>query len=382
MSDQHSIQLQTGKLQISVFSTKFSLDHLLTFGSRLNPKRRFLFVSKVLGKYVPCQPSTIRKSYQMLARQIQPLISPSSDTWVLGIAETATGLAAGVAQEIKVYGDTQQIVYSHTTRCQIDKEIEFSIIEAHSHAPSHLIYSLEKPLNQQSITTAVLVDDEISTGNTLAQLTNKLLERLPLLKTVVWASLVNWVSLEDRAVFAEKYPNIRLLFCSLLDGDFEFIADETFKDELPKNTAVGISKAVSRADIGRTGYLVQKRPQYSFVGIETNCAISLQQDQQYTVVGTGEFSYLPFLFAEELEQRGFDILFQSTGRSPAIEDCGIKSKISCFDNGHQGMFYLYNLPKNRQVILCYENKEQYYNCPFKDILDAKVVILDTFLSNT
>ncbi len=411
MLKQHSIQLQTGMLQISVLSARFPLDTLLTFGSRLNPKRRFLFVSKVLGKYVPCQPSAMRASYVAMAEQIQPFITEppcgsasnssidsSSDTWVLGVAETATGLAAGVAQEIKrssvreVTADTSadisvepstehKLIFSHTTRCELAKEIDFSIVEAHSHAPSHLIYQLESELCYKGVSRVVLVDDEISTGKTLAQLTENLLDKLPKLTTVVWASLVNWISEQDRQLLQSRYPGIKLQFCSLLDGTFDFTADESFQETLPKNTATQISKASCLSDIGRTGYLMNTQPSVAFLCPEGADFISeLDKSEAYVVVGTGEFSYQPFLLAEQLQQQGFDVVFQSTGRSPAIEDCGISSKISGFDQGQQGVYYLYNFPENRQPIFCYENLAQYQHCPFKDDLQAKTAILESFSS--
>lgn len=401
MPNQHSIELQTGKLQVSVLSAKFSLDTLLTFGSRLNPKRRFLFVSKVLGKYVPCKPSVMRESYQAIAQQIQALDDThktdiANNTWVLGVAETATGLGAGVAQEVKRMNDgvaESEVIYSHTTRCSLEQSIDFSIVEAHSHAPSHLIYQLDDSLRYQEINRVVLVDDEISTGRTLAQLTEQLLARLPKLTTVIWASLVNWVSAEDINKFKANYPNITLQFCSLLYGTFKFNSNPDFTDKLPDNTATGISNMLSRADIGRVGYSMSERPTCQFVemtssaqqdetlGMLTTGSLdisSLDKSKRYTIIGTGEFSYQPFLFAEQLQQQGFDVLFQSTGRSPAIEDYGIVSKMSRFDQGHQGMYYLYNLPKDRENILCYENEQQLKHCPFKDDIKAQVVILERF----
>ena len=65
MLNPQDIELQTGKLQISVYSTRYPLDTLLTFGSRQNPKRRYLFISKVLGKYFPCKPSEMRQTYRV-----------------------------------------------------------------------------------------------------------------------------------------------------------------------------------------------------------------------------------------------------------------------------------------------------------------------------
>lgn len=386
MSNPHSIQLQTGELQISVLSARFPLETLLTFGSRLNPKRRFLFVSKVLGKYVPCLPSAMRETYVALASNIQPFVQRSAHIWVLGVAETATGLGAGVAREIKRNSGAsqsgQQIIYSHTTRSALAREIDFSIEEAHSHAPGHLIYHLQNILSVSQVSSAVIVDDEISTGKTLAQLTENLIRKLPNLKTVVWTSLVNWMSEQERSAFARQFPHIKLVFCTLLDGTFEFNADPNFKDELPELTATGISQALSRADLGRTGYSMQSEMAGVFKNTQRRSVLAhLDKNTPYTVIGTGEFSFQPFLLAEQMQQQGFNVLFQSSGRSPAIKDCGINSKLSGFDEAHKGMFYLYNLAENRQPLLCYENIEQYQSCPFKALITAEIAVLDTFSAN-
>lgn len=376
MLNQHDIELQTGKLQISVSSARYSLDSLLTFGSRQNPKRRYLFISKVLGKYVPCKPSEMRQTYRVLAEGIQKKCAPEASTWVLGVAETATGLGAGVAQELKRHG-LNDVVYSHTTRCELSCEVAFSIIEEHSHAPSHLIYAFNQTTVKEKIETVVIVDDEISTGKTLEQLTRELDQHLPNLKHVIWTSLVNWLSVEQRETYQQAYPQLTLSFDSLLDGSYQFVANEKFDPKLPDNTASGISTANSRADIGRTGYWVSPTPEVSFYTpqgelFDITC---LDTSAHYTVIGTGEFTYQPFLLAEQMQNSGFDVLFQSTGRSPMLQSDGISRKESFFDATQQGIYYLYNQPQGRQSIMFYETEGQYLSCPFREKLDAIVAIL-------
>jgi adenine/guanine phosphoribosyltransferase-like PRPP-binding protein len=376
MLNRCDVELQTGLLQISVRNALYPLEKLLTFGARQNPKRRYLFISKVLGKYVPCLPSDMRETYQTLASVVEKTLKSQSITWVLGVAETATGLGAGVAQELKRSG-LENVIYSHTTRCDLEREIDFSITEAHSHAPSHLIYRLDSALAEQQIESVVIVDDEISTGRTLEQLSQKLQQNLSQLKTIVWVSLVNWLSVEQREAYRQAYPQLNFTFISLLDGSYRFYADEQFPLQLPDKTASGISSANSRDDIGRTGYLASAEPNVSFYTPQgTKLDISqLNPAEKYTVIGTGEFTYQPFLFAEDLQNQGVDVTFQSTGRSPVLEGAGIASKQSFFDEAQKGVYYLYNLPENRKVIILYETHEQYSSCPFRLKLNAITAIL-------
>lgn len=376
MLNRCDVELQTGLLQISVHNARYPLEKLLTFGARQNPKRRYLFISKVLGKYVPCLPSDMRETYQTLAQAVKQSLLLHSNTWVLGVAETATGLGAGVAQELKRSG-LQNVIYSHTTRCDLDRDIGFSITEAHSHAPSHLIYSLDSTLAEQQVESVVIVDDEISTGKTLEQLSQKLQQNLPQLKTIIWVSLVNWLSVEQREAYRQAYPQLSFTFISLLDGSYRFYADEQFPLQLPDKTASGISRANSRDDIGRTGYLASPEPEVLFYTPQgTRLDISqLNPTEKYTVIGTGEFTFQPFLFAEDLQAQGVDVVFQSTGRSPVLEGAGITSKQSFFDEAQRGVYYLYNLQKNRQAIILYETHEQYFSCPFRSKLNAITAIL-------
>lgn len=48
-----SHQIQAGSLDIEIHQDGHRLEELVTFASRLNPKRGYLFVSRVLGKHLP-----------------------------------------------------------------------------------------------------------------------------------------------------------------------------------------------------------------------------------------------------------------------------------------------------------------------------------------
>ena len=100
----HKVKLQCGDLHLSIHRTDLNLDQLLDFASRANPKRGFLFVSKILGKHLACSPAQMRMSYDLLARKIG---TSSKTSLVIGMAETATGLGAGVAESLARVSDIQ-----------------------------------------------------------------------------------------------------------------------------------------------------------------------------------------------------------------------------------------------------------------------------------
>ncbi|RJY22409.1 phosphoribosyltransferase, partial [Pseudomonas syringae pv. actinidiae] len=104
--------LLRGRLDVSVDSSTIAPDSLFGFAERRNPKRAFLFVSRVLGRHIPARPSVMLKSFQDLARKI-PVDLPGP-VLVIGMAETAVGLGAGVH---RAYSETRSdALYLVSTR--------------------------------------------------------------------------------------------------------------------------------------------------------------------------------------------------------------------------------------------------------------------------
>ncbi len=57
MVAERTYRLGVGMLSVSVTrSEHYTIDELLTVAQRRNPKRPFLFVSKVLGRHIPVRP--------------------------------------------------------------------------------------------------------------------------------------------------------------------------------------------------------------------------------------------------------------------------------------------------------------------------------------
>ena len=366
------IPLRNGQLELVIEPSVHSLRLLLDFASRENPNRAYLFLSKVLGKYIPCLPSAMRKSYKDLAE----MVTVTGNTLVLGVAETATGLGAGVAQEINNKSRCE-VFYTQTTRYSFDEPLAYSINEKHSHAPQHLIYDMADNISLNNIENIVLVDDEISTGNTLAQITQCMTDYLPNLKTVHWVSLVNWMSEADCIRFIKDNVAYDFKFHSLLRGGFNYNHTTDHVIEFPKFAATSLSPAVCRQDIGRRGISVDLLNQMSFVYANNKIftADDLDINEKYVVVGTSEFTFAPFLFAEMLEKDGYDVVFESTGRSPILKGGGISNKLRFYDPVHKSDYYLYNLPKDRAPIIMYETIQQLEMCPLHKLLNCKAVVL-------
>ncbi len=355
------ISLKTGILEIESNET---LEKLVDYGSRINKKRGFLFVSKVLGKHLPTKPSTMQETFQQLASLV-----PSSDepTLFIGFAETATALGQGVFEEANLSNS----FYIHSTRFQTSQKIFFSFFEEHCHAPSHIFYEpkdskLKEMLGK--IKRVVLVDDEVSTGNTANNLVNELKKVLPLVKKYYLLTILNWAT--------TPYENFNYL--SLYKGTFSFKPKEMDFE----TTVISEPQEVKDLDeiipynFGRYG--VQK------LDLDFSKYISLKtlKDKKVLVLGTAEFMYPPYLLAKYLQDNGIESYFQATTRSPVNIDGAISSKLSFKDNYFEEIDnFLYNVSDRvyDKVFICYETTKLPKSFDLKEQLSESFDVEEVYL---
>jgi hypothetical protein len=359
----YQISLRAGTLHINTRREELPMETLVDFASRHNPKRGFLFVSKVLGKHIPCRPSRMRQVYDRLAETLGKLPKP---VVVIGMAETATGLGAGVAHSLARGTAGDDVFYLHTTRHHLDIPVLIRFDENHSHAPDYILYSPQEKRESlfRQARSLVLVDDEISTGRTLQLLAQGVASQMPQLTQLRWVSIINWLSeYRQHDLVQEFAPSLQ--FINLLEGEFVFEANPAFQPGSPPGLEACQPSHHARADTGRTGLLMP------------DDAVSLPINEipagPLVVVGTGEFTFAPFLTAENLEQRGHDVLFQSTTRSPILEGEAIRKKLVFNDEHDEGIVnYIYNLPRDRQVIVAYEHPAMAANHRFPELVNAHI----------
>jgi hypothetical protein len=335
---------------------------LLNFASRKNTKRGFLFVSKILGKHIPTKPSTMRKSYNILANLVT---STQGNSLVIGMAETAIGLGAGVADSLSRINENANVYFQSTTRQKLDDHIWFSISEDHCHAPSHIIYEPESQLLNPIINCKhlVLVDDEISTGRTLLQLLKGYIDKLNLIESVDIISLVSWLDTEKTENFKEsihKYcismskdsPNIN--FICLAKGSFKYEKNESFNFDLPAKTDSYLETRNSSAITGRRGL----RMPIELPIMKMDDYQSIQKP--ISIVGYCENVFVPFLKAEAIEKStSKEVYFQSFTRSPVFVDGEVIRSINTIDvrreDQPESEHYIYNLdPYSNHIIFEHE----------------------------
>lgn len=343
----HVVTLPSGTLTLDVETSGWALEALCTFAVRASPRRGFLFVSRVLGKHLPARPTTMRETYLELARAVRSLAPPSPILFV-GLAETATGLGLGVFEAV----GADDALYIHTTRAEAPgAEVALRFAEPHSHAPEHVVYRPRDPDDARlfdEARTLVLVDDEISTGTTLANLAEAYHRVHPRLERIVLVSLTDWLAEPAMLEARMPAPTERV---SLLRGRFDFRPNASYRaPALPPPPEERGARRCARV-FGRFG--TRSAPSAG----QVRSLLELSPEARILVLGTGEHLYAPYRLALELEQHGRDVMFQSTTRSPILPGPSIESKLA-FPDPLDGVTpsYLYNVSRERydHIVVCYE----------------------------
>jgi len=333
------IELKTGLLKID---NNERLRSLVGFGSRINKKRGFLFVSKVLGKHIPAKPTLMKKTFKDLATTLPQ--DKSTKTLFVGFAETATALGQGV---FEAYG-SKSSAYIHSTRYQTNEEVFFSFQEEHCHAPSHILYKPRDEKVQDIVENAervILVDDEVSTGKTANNIVQELKKKMPNVKEFYLLTILNWVD--------EEFEDIEFLY--LYKGNFKF--EPKGMEEDNKIDIVSIPEQekdlslIIPYNFGRYGVTLNPS-NISLKEVKKNII-----GNRILVLGTSEFMFQPSAMALKLEKEGFNVCFQATTRSPANIDKHIKSALTFKDNYFENIDnFLYNVADKEYdtIIICYE----------------------------
>lgn len=193
--------------------------------------------------------------------------------------------------------------------------------------------------------TIILIDDEISTGNTLLNLITALNSQFPG-KNYISLSILDWRSGSQKQKLEEiaQTHNLKIDVLSLLEGEFELIHSESpDEEELSPLTGTGKREPCRSVEVdaldfrsntgqrylpytGRFGLTSDKHEEIE--GWAKKTAESVGTSEKPLVIGIGENMYLPLRFALALES---DALVQTTTRSPifAADEKGypIKNKV-------------------------------------------------------
>ena len=341
------IELQRGVLSLQPNdNSHWKWQDLLGFAERINPKRAFLFVSKVLGRHIPVSPHIMRHAFTDLAKLVpgdlpEPVL-------VIGMAETAVGLGAGVHQVLQQR--YPEAIYVTTTRHPVHgAPLLARFLEEHSHAQDQLLYgSPDAELQQQILNSKsiVLVDDEASTGKTFVNLIHALQQAgLNQISHVVTATLADWSS-------GIHIADLNCQSVALMTGKWQWRdAEHPIQINMPKVDTVAFGAFATLAE-----------PTWGRLPIQDSGAhirLAVQPDERILVLGSGEYVWSSFLLAEYLQQQGADVKFSAITRSPIAVGHAIQSALAFADNyglGIQNFVYNINPQDYDRVLITVETE--------------------------
>ena len=315
---------------------------------RNNALRRFLFVSRVLGRHCPVRPAILRQVAAALARKLIVGLKPGPVVFV-GMAETATTLGQAVFREFLLQGG--QGLYIESTRRRTGGEQAFGFSESHSHATAHVIHlptREEDPADLlRTASQVVVVDDEATTGKTATGLVRELKNWRGEAGTRFDAWLAVILRWKESPYTDTDFTGIE----SLVEGNFAFSTRGDLPAAPPATTRIDTRVTAPRGV--RHG---RQQPQV----LPPGWGISASEGQKILVVGNGEYGFQPLLLAEDLEGQGAQCWIQATTRSPILAGGAIQH-IRSFDalSGEGYTEFLYNVPADHsydRVILCLEDR--------------------------
>jgi len=392
----------------------YQLEDLLGFAQRINPKRAFLFVSKVLGRHIPVAPSIMREAFTDLANLV-PNDLPEP-VLVIGMAETAVGLSAGVHQALQTRYP-QALLLNSTRHAQHDESSDANgtnsllttFCEDHSHASQHLIYQSKDSITQAQLLaskTLIMVDDEASTGNTCVNVVTALREAgLNQLEQVHLTTLVDWSLDQEKpnpqsdakpARMADRLAGIEFHRHHLLSGAWQWTdAPNPEPITMPSvdTTAAGSQALGDTGNWGRfptldsteglTNYLSNFQTAFTRFNDQENFDVT-QLPKRILVLGSNEFVWLPFLLAEwlEIESKKLSdntasmVNFSALTRSPIALGGAITTMLSFSDNYGLGMTnFAYNVePSNWDlIVLCIETPADSVDAMWRGLDNVLVV---------
>lgn len=326
------------KLHLEADELHYTPDQLFQMAARKNPKRAYLFVSKVIGKHIAVNPAVAFQFASQLANKVAEVLpfskrktrwKPHTPVTFFGYAETATGLAHAVFREF------ENASFLHSTRVRFPNVTPlFSFEEEHSHATRHDVYATQTHFHFDR--PLVLVDDEISTGNTIMNTIQSLHDKIPR-KHYVVASLLDWRTAPEQEAFIalEAKLGCRIDTVTLLKGEREQIGHltdtdpqwekcSTHSDVVLKVSSLSSLHALPldetnlprRRETGRFGLTSEDQIRVDqWCHQVGECLREKRKGSQTLVLGTGEFMYLPMRIALSM---GEGVVMQSTTRSPIL----------------------------------------------------------------
>lgn len=338
------------------------IEDYLDVAIRNNNKRKFLFVSKKLGKHLPVKPTRVdelgyllSKAYKMSDKNYK-----EEKQLIIGFAETATALSHSFFE----YLESAEF-FIHTTREEIQNMEKIEFNEEHSHSVEQNLY-IDNLNVLKKADTIILVDDEITTAKTCINMIEQL-QKIHHCKKYIIASILNWIDQAKKEEIDKKAEELgcKIEFTYIFNGNFEFKFDEKneLKDKIESNVEANYNIEIKNIKldfeeyVGRKKYLkytgrfgITRNEQEELKKIIAREGIKLRQDyknKKILALGIEEFMYIPMMLSKEING---DVYYHSITRSPIIPydnlEYSIRKKYRLESFYNKNINYVYNLDAN------------------------------------
>ena len=312
----------------------YSADQLVLLAKRENNNiRPYLFVNPLQGKHIPTNPEDVIGMCHALADKVN-VAYPDDLLYVVGFAETATGIASCITSFLR-----NAVYYQNTTR-EFNGEDCIHFSEVHSHATDQLLRltGLERALKKSD--RILLIDDEVTTGNTICNLINKIKQRfhLPDLRFSI-VSVLN--SMTENRLSELQQLGIDCIFLDRIP--FEYKKNSILNVNIDPRKHV-IARCDSEFVLPTTSYICSINPRNAvlfqdYITAVRNLAEMIRTSlldertclNKILVLGTEEFMYPTFVVGEMLRQQGYakEVRVHSTSRSPIVASDQEEYPLSC-----------------------------------------------------
>jgi hypothetical protein len=330
--------LPAGRLEVCRTSGTWYLPLLLDIGARRNAARSYLLVSRVLGKHLPVTPSRMLQAHEALAEQL-PTDLPGPVLFV-GMAETATGLGWGVHEAWCARSGRADALYLHTTRYPVAGLRALPFEELHSHGPSQVLcppLAGEAAEAWRQARTLVVVDDEVTTGQTASALAAAVSsDGVPCFRRVI-VSLVTSDYATQPGGALHTWETIQL---ATVRVDFSGTGTPPVATSPQSLTALDPGRG-SRG-WGRSGAMrAPPLPPALLARVLEACSGA----STVYVIGAGEAMHPAFVLGRALEATGLVVMVQASTRSPVVAFGAITASLEAADGLGSGVpFFVHNPP--------------------------------------
>lgn len=352
-----------------------------------NNKRKYLVVNKLQGKHIPVKPHDALAMFRALAQTLKGKYEKET-LLVIGFAETATAIGAAVAAELGAD-------YMQTTREVVPDAEYLFFSEEHSHATEQKLVKDDIDRVIDTIDRVVFVEDEVTTGKTILNIINILMQQYSERIKFSVASVLNgmdgtaletyqkrgielfWLVKTNHAAYteiAESYKGDGSYIMCKNDSapESDICVIEQLENKIREKDVLD-KKVVKSLD----GMLFIKTNRYMDTRRMTNSEeyakycewlyqeiirqIDLDSVQNLLVLGTEEFMYPALCVADRLETQGKAVRFHATTRSPIAvsteEDYPLHTRYelkSLYDC--KRTTYVYDLQKYDTVVIITDAK--------------------------